>query len=798
MAGGGIDPGGAPGLFGETALRRHLSNMYAAMVASTGNARLLLDRDPADVRREDAEGGEAARSQLDEACAWLDEARATCAPQAFEDAILGCAKRAASYLVEVRGAGASTDHFDSWVFAKSAPQDDAGAGARTVVSAIVPALEACMSVRVPPDAAAAISRGRYNLGPATPMPLTNRLHFVSGATASPLPDRPPGLAGWDFLKASPHDLHALSESIEMDAYCEIASVQDGLRQRLGAPVVVPGAVVDLDDHSVVIGGLGGEKVTAVRYGGSPPEPDGLPRGDDIGRAPCGHGRFLVAAWYQPGIQGRPAPAPAPAPAYRAPELLHFEPCGRDEAALDDLIGYVRMRGRAEGAGGLRTRYGPEWRSIASGTSCLDVRGGAAEYRRAHRPHHGGSPAQEFFSAVDDMRAAWSRCRTDGQSGSLPASPRDIVPEGGTDTAALSSWMGRGAAASRTLLADMQHEFDRTGYWPGEREGGPGSGRGSIPHRAAALERLRLLRRDEHVLSVTDRGLKALAASFRQDVRQHTAGKDVLYLPEIESRTPASVLLWHLRNGGDFERAAGPRGKNPLLWVRKGANAEADADLAAELQRCEAILAEHHGIILECTRTANHEINARFVRGELERRGKRVAFLHVLAMLEQLERAGRLEAAGGGSWVYPLKGRILDTMRENRTRAWDMDGILAAAGIGRNDIEGAGAALEGLESGGLVVGLEDGRWECSMDKMDGAGQRRRRAVHLARAAALSALRQKRAGMDSGRLVELLAGHLSVQFKSRPVRGLRQIARDAVSGLVEDGRAAESGGMVRLAA
>lgn len=67
------------------------------------------------------------------------------------------------------------------------------------------------------------------------MPLTNRLHFVSGATASPLPDRPPGLAGWDFLKASPHDLHALSESIEMDAYCEIASVQDGLRQRLGRP-----------------------------------------------------------------------------------------------------------------------------------------------------------------------------------------------------------------------------------------------------------------------------------------------------------------------------------------------------------------------------------------------------------------------------------------------------------------------------------------------------------------------------------------------------------------------------------
>lgn len=152
-----------------------------------------------------------------------------CDPRAFEDAILGCARRAASYLVEVRGAGTSTSHFDSWVLRKSAPQDDAGAGgARTVVSAIVPALETCMSVRMPPDSAARVSRGHYRLGPATPMPLTNRLHFVGGAAASPLPDRPPGLADWDFLKASPRDLHALSDTIEMDGYCEIASVQDSL------------------------------------------------------------------------------------------------------------------------------------------------------------------------------------------------------------------------------------------------------------------------------------------------------------------------------------------------------------------------------------------------------------------------------------------------------------------------------------------------------------------------------------------------------------------------------------------
>ena len=86
-----------------------------------------------------------------------------------------------------------------------------------------------------------------------------------------------------------------------------------------------------------------------------------------------------------------------------------------------------------------------------------------------------------------MRAAWAPCRT---GGGLPAAPRDIVPEGGADAAALSSWVGRGTV-NRTLLVGMQHGHDLTGCWQGELDAaaGLGSGRGSTLHRAAALERL---------------------------------------------------------------------------------------------------------------------------------------------------------------------------------------------------------------------------------------------------------------------------------------------------------------------
>lgn len=391
-----------------------------------------------------------------------------------------------------------------------------------------------------------------------------------------------------------------------------------------------------------------------------------------------------------------------------------------------------------------------------------------------------------------MRAAWAPCRTgDG----LPAAPSDIVPEGGADAAALSSWVGRGD--NRTLLADMQHEHDLTGYWPGERDGvaGPASGRGYARHRAAALERQGLLKSDGRILSVSDSGLRALADSFRRDAKQYVEGKNLVYLPEAESRIPASVILRYLRDGGDFERAAGPRGRNFLLWVRKGAGA--DAGLAAELERCGALLAEHHGIILECTRTVNHDINARFVQGELEKRGARIAFLHVSAMLGQLERAGRLEAAGGGDWAYPLRGRILDTMRGNRAKAWRMDDILDATGAARNDIKSAAGALEDLAARGEIVGLEDGAWGCKEDGIDGDGQRRRRASRLAGSFALSALRGRKSGMDHGRLVDIVSGHLSRKFQANQVRGMRRIVDDAVSRLVEDGKVRKGDGMIRLA-
>ena len=801
MAGGSCTgPGDAaatactPCLFNERSLRTQLSSLYAAMVASTGNARLLMDKDPADVRREDAEGGDTVKDWLDEACRWLDEARIVCSvPSTFNDALLECVRTAARYLVEVRAAGASTALFDSWVFGKSAPQD-AGADKRTVISAVVPSLETCMSVRVQQGVAAGISHGFYRLGPATPMPLTNRLHFVGGAGAVSLQGGAPDLADWNFLKASPSDLPALSGSIEMDGYCEIASAQDGLRQRLGAPVILPGTVERLDDHSVVIGGLGGEEVSAVRRGGVPAEPDGLPHGGDTRLAAGKHGRFLVAAWYQPKMPGGGRGAAAP----RRIELLYFEACGRDEAALDDMIGYVRMRGRADAAR-LRGRYGEACTKIAAGAACLARSGGAVVYRRAR----GGavSPVREFLSAVDSMRAGWSRCRAGGEDGGLPAAFCDIVSEEGADIEALSSWAGRGGSARRTLLADIQDEFDRMGYWRGELEGGGGGGSiraGGTPRFAASLERQGLLSRGGRGLSLSDKGQRVLAASFRQDAKAYLSERHFLYLLEAESRIPASVLLRHLKDEGDFEKAEGPRGKNSLLWVRrKGKGAGAVA--AADLERCEALLADHHQAILDCARTVNHEINARFVRGELEKRGRRVAFLHVSIMLEQLERAGRLKAAGdSGSWKYPLRGRILDTMRANRGGAWNVGNILEATKVARNDVGNVDKALESLEADGLIVGLEDGVWGCREEGIGETGQRRQRAAALAKEIVLRILRSKKSGMDTDRLVGEVGGHLSRRFSRNQVAGLKQIARDAVSCLVEDGAILKGDGMLRLGA
>lgn len=423
-----------------------------------------------------------------------------------------------------------------------------------------------------------------------------------------------------------------------------------------------------------------------------------------------------------------------------------------------------------------------------------------------------SPAREFLDAVGAMRAAWSRHRTgDG----LPVAARSIASGRRADIASLASWVayGGGSADRKNLLADLQDRFDRTGRWPGEPHVGvddsgsvivddddgdsdTGAQRRGIPRIAAGLERQGLLARDGLVLSVTDKGRRVLAAASRRDAERYLSGRSLVYLPEVESRIPASILLRCLRDGRDFARAEGPGGRNALLWVRSGA---AEGAAAAEADRCGRALEELHRLVLECARTANHPANARFVHGELGRRGVRIAYAHVPAMLGQLGRAGRLvEEGGGGDWRYPMRGRIIDTMRGDPARAWDVGGILEATRIAGRDARDVGLALEGLASDGLVAELDDGRWGCRAEGVDEQGQRRRRAAVLARGAVLSMLRPKRAGMDSDLLVGRVAGHLSQRFSRNQVRGLKQIVRDEVSALAGSGRVVERDGMLRPAA
>lgn len=68
----------------------------------------------------------------------------------------------------------------------------------------------------------------------------------------------------------------------------------------------------------------------------------------------------------------------------------------------------------------------------------------------------------------------------------------------------------------------------------------------------------------------------------------------------------------------------------------------------------------------------------------------------------------------------MRGRILDTMRGDPARAWDVGGILEAtriAGMGARDV---GLALEGLASDGLIAELDDGRWGCRVEEWTSRG------------------------------------------------------------------------------
>ena len=731
-------------LFTERELRKQLSNIYAAMVESTGNAELLIDRDLEDMGYGDTSGNFHTRRSMVDACEWLADVQFQCRdPGTFDDVIMGAVRKTAHYLVSVRKKKPTTS-LEGWIFQKSKVLENTY-GQRIAMAMIVPQLESCMSVRLPDNVAEDMDKGHfYRFLSATPMPITNRLHvpthkIVRVGTSPRLPD-------WDFLKTAFDDRDKFSDSLEMDVYCEIPSIQSNSAHHLGAPIILAGTISFADESDVTIKGVAGNKSFTVKRSGLELQTE-CDLQDMVGMS----ARFLVVEWYSPGKHKRGRD--------RFPELLWYEAGDLQDLRNDDLVGYVRLRGSVD-LDTLHDRYGTV---DVSKIGCLSEDGGAIRYTGTAVP--ADPVVGEFLELVREIRKMWLQYRRDS---GLPVTKHDVISDDNANTAVMTSKLEKKPEMKNTL-SDIQAVFDATGNWAAKLDH---TGEYGLKRHVKQLVRIDLLNSNGDNLEVTPIGRRILGMVLEGEIARYLSFLNCLYIPELDFHIPRSILLRHLKNTGDFSESQVEWGKNKLLWVRSGATAD------PKIKEYEDKLIRHHNLILRRLRTVNHPANPKFVHDELAKQGRGIDYLSAGIMLDQLHRIGKLTGSED-IWEYDIYWRIRDLISEDRDGEWILDRVMAEIRAPLPDRKKAGDVLAKLEKEGLIVKLTGGVW---VWRKDGVDQRRVYVSGRIKQKTLSVLAAAgKRGVDCGTLVGRVYGTMHDQLEDFPVAVRKQLVVDSISEL-----------------
>ena len=743
-------------LFAEQSLRKYLSNVYVSMIGSSENAKNILKIHPTDIRSKQVSGSRETQDGMRNACVWMQNVEILCSDKkTFDDVILGVIRLVAHYVTNVRDSDRSTVPLDCWIFQKSAPYKDVY-GTHVILSMIVPEIESCMSIRLDANLSETIGLGFWRFESVLPMPLTNRLHHTT-RKINPIEDIL-NLGRWDFLKISFVDRIEFSDSLEMNVYCEIASVQSNGRHRLGAPLILSGYIVSIDEFRITIKAtMGDATLTMICAGGDVYTYEELVQMRDV------PARFLIVEWYQTHVDYEPR---------RYAELLRIEAADPKDLRNDDMIGYVRLRGQVD-YDDIRKRYGEV---DLSEINCLILDGDMIRY--SHVVSESKNPTiREFFATIQQIHDKWSGYK---ESGRILVTKSGISSQNSIDMTQIISYLREHPSLANTL-SNIQAMFDYSGNRIFESDN---SDRQERMKYVNTLKRMGLLDVSIDRRPATKKGIKVLAIIFRDEIEEYTKDLDFIYFPEFESRVPRSVMFAYLQDSREFKIGQVGSKNNKLLWIRSG------NDQRAIYKEFEDETERWHDLILRSIITINHPVTPKFVHDEIVKSNK-IDYFSIVIMMHQLEQSKRI-IKSGDSWKYATYWRIRDLISTDRQSQWTLERVMKESKIGTLDKDKVLDYLRQIEREGVTVELSDGTWALKSD----SDQIMRHATQMIRKKILSLLRAKKSGMGYEELVGRTSRYVTEKFENKRLKNKTCIIKNTVCELEKEGAIYERNGVYRI--
>ena len=610
---------------------------------------------------------------------WLSRIREfSKSDEVFSTQILEPVKEVARYRLRCKDLGKNVDSH-GWVFAKSKPFEAPAGPGRTVmkvsISVMFPQFQTMMSIRVAEGFADTLGYEMYNFEDILPFPLTNRIRqsaqkqYSSGQTVfigkAQKVSYQQDFSKYNFLFASLVDLEQFSCSLEMRHYSEISSPQSQKKALMGALLFVPGKITSVSFPTVYVQSILKPSLEIpFRVDAEQAEKKLLPaRIEDCEGKTV---RLAVVRWYDSGEE------PEGHPEYH--EILSLqEESDESQLALDEIAGYVRVRGGAH-VDEIMSEFG---HSICQNIPILQTSGQSVQGGMLQNVNGIISYKQQTTSAepiVREFLASTDKIRSlrFGQSGSHEklVTPEDLLDEQKISVKSFA----RSPTFNALALVTMKLTMDENGT-KSVRE---------VPIADKKQRTLWFWRKfgllDEHHRTKGDYRMSKDGEDVAYErVRKEidaavSASGEIVSLPQLTKEHPSippSLIVRFLKE----EELAGSAKESSenIFWFRPAAAANADNIYKMRVMAYQYVNNVRHIMSIVWYDYTRHGIMDILFK---EKYGYGVFVSKRLCdLVEKLSGVKVEEVNSEITWHFPLDQRILYLFRQNRTATLTIEQII---------------------------------------------------------------------------------------------------------------------------
>lgn len=746
-------------LLTEKHLRKVLSNLYNAIRVNE-NAIFLQRGDPWKTDPAKFGGSQLVKDSMEYICGWVEHMRLfTKNDQMFDEQFLRPVQVAANVVESYRTMSPRTTDIEGWIFSKSRSYSDPVTGDKKVIlSIVVPSIKTVMTVRVDERVAEDAGSGFFIFSTSQPVPVVNRIHQTH--TQNKVCRRKVALREFDFLFVGFGDIERLGESIEMENYCEVESVQSERRQHLGFPFVSSARIISVSGSTISLLRPYGEKAAISmqisRHLYEHVDPKSLE--GMVGKTV----RFFGVQWYKARSKKDVR--------LEHPEVFLVEPEEDEEILkIEDAVGIVRIRGRMpvseiEGIMGTSLEH-PKIKTDA-GFAYFD-------YGDSPDPIH-----RRFQSAMTEIRELRLKMKTNA----FQITEDHVIDRRKMKTEGIASLI----RCDRTLYDVVTNhllQVDTTGCHDVEKTIAalPQYAEGVITRKISFMEHLGVFKKTDSGYDITRTGFKIVSRCIAEDL-DLPEGRIMSLMDAGGYGIPPSVMLDCLRNGtppGFFPVVMNGR-KTEVFWSRT----ELDA---AEKENLMAAYAGLRDRIMGSLLAVSHPMTDRGIYAKISGESEGAGRFVIQLVLSEESGTGKVRR-DGDSWEYPLDERVRDLFEANASDSFAVDDVVKKTSMGTIRRTEIMKILSDLEKSGFIAGLGK-KWTRNVSMGE---KRARKREEFVRHTVLGMIKKGPVSLE--KVSRYSDGILARAGGFRNGYERRRAISEQINRLAEEGLITVSGGMV----